>query len=132
MYSTIDFDYYYRKHPFKLKGGLWFFSESKYFFSLRSDNIFFSKKIFFKPQSANRIFFLPINYISNMFTSNLRYNKYIIINFFKMFMVLLISNCRMVISLHVLIYRGINGNYAFCRVIAEMCSLKSCLFDNVI
>ena len=57
-----------REHSFNLKGGgggLWFFSESKYFFPLRSAAEFFfprhyffsTKTIFFKAQSANRIFF---------------------------------------------------------------------------
>ena len=66
-----------REHPFNLKGvgvggggWLWIFSESKYFFSLRSSAEFFFRDIlsqhyyfsaktiiFFKAQSANRIFF---------------------------------------------------------------------------
>ena len=63
-----------REHPFNLKGGrLWFFSESKYIFSLRrkfvvttlfffyENNIFisahFRDRIFFSIKFADRIFF---------------------------------------------------------------------------
>ena len=57
------------EHPFNLKGGggcLWFFSESKYFFSLRCRDIFFFyKKNIFKVSSAFRIFFLSMSETEN-------------------------------------------------------------------
>ena len=65
----ILWEYMVREHPFNLKGGLWFFSESKYFFlallrsrtffreKLSRHYFFSTKTIIFKPQSANRIFF---------------------------------------------------------------------------
>ena len=61
--------FFIREHPFNLKGGggggLWVFSESKYFFPLRSAADFFlarhysfsTKTIIFKAQSAHSIFF---------------------------------------------------------------------------